>query len=127
MLFSPMSTHHINVMFSILFSKAYIHQRKLRRNALKKALNLQYYHLKNSGLRMSCKDVLNKIKWTSDLTKTEVWYVHRGAINDTKIISGKEILALENSFMRVEKASIPYHRIFKIFYDGKLIWERKKR
>lgn len=78
-------------------------------------------------LFMNTKDILNKIKWTSDLTKAEIWYIHRGAINDTKIINGKDILALEKSFMKLEKASIPYHRIFKIFYDGKLIWERKKR
>lgn len=75
----------------------------------------------------TAKDVLNKIKWTMDINNAEVWYVHRGAINDTKIITGKEILALEKSFMILENASIPYHRVFKIFYDNELIWERKKR
>lgn len=74
------------------------------------------------------RDVLNELKWRDDrdLSKAEIWYVHRGAPNDTRIISGKEILDLERSFMIIEEASIPYHRIFKILYEGKVIFERGK-
>jgi len=47
------------------------------------------------------RDVLNELKWKEgrDLDKSEIWYVHRGAPNDTKIISGKDVLNLEKSFM----------------------------
>ena len=62
-----------------------------------------------------------------NLSKAEVWYVHRGAPNDSRIISGDEILDLEHSFMVLEEASIPYHRIFKIVYNGKVIFEREKK
>lgn len=74
------------------------------------------------------KEILNELKWREDrdISKAEIWYVHRGAPNDTKIISGKEVLNLEHSFMVLEDASIPFHRIFRIVYEGKVLFERKK-
>ena len=72
------------------------------------------------------RDVLNELKWREnlDLEKAEIWYIHRGAPNDTKIISGKDIVKLEKSFMQTTTAMIPYHRIFKIVYKGDIIFKR---
>lgn len=74
------------------------------------------------------REILNELKWRNDrnLSEAEIWYVHRGAPNDTKIISGDEICALERSFMVLDEASIPFHRIFKIIYDDTVIFERKR-
>ncbi len=73
------------------------------------------------------RDILNKLMWKQDcnLESAEIWYVHRGAPNDTKIISGSDIVGLEGSFMQTITAMIPYHRIFRIVYKGKVIFERK--
>ena len=70
--------------------------------------------------------ILNEIKWRKkfDLNKVEIWYVHRGAPNDTKIISGEEIKSIGISFIETTTAMIPYHRIFKIIYNGKIIFKR---
>jgi len=70
------------------------------------------------------RDILNEIKWTKDLAKAEIWYVHRGAPHDTKIISGTDIVAIRKSFMDTTTATIPYHRIFKIVYNSEVIFER---
>ena len=72
------------------------------------------------------RDVLNELKWREnlDLEKAEIWYIHRGAPNDTKIISGKDIVKLGKSFMQTTTAMIPYHRIFKITYKGDIIFKR---
>lgn len=72
------------------------------------------------------KDILNEYKWKNNknLDEVEIWYIHRGAINDTKIIMGKEIKKLEKSFMKTRSSMIPYHRIFKIIYNGKIIFKR---
>jgi len=72
------------------------------------------------------RDILNEFKWREkyDLNEAEIWYVHRGAPNDTRIIYGKNILKLEKSFMKTNSAMIPYHRIFKIIYKDKVIFER---
>jgi len=75
------------------------------------------------------RDILNELKWKKncDIKSTEIWYVHRGALNDTKIISGREIISLEKSFMQTQTAMIPYHRIFKIVYKDDIIFERRKK
>lgn len=70
------------------------------------------------------RDVLNEIKWTKDLDKAELWYVHRGVPNDTKIISGKDIVNIGKSSIDTITATIPYHRIFKVVYDGTIIFQR---
>ena len=71
--------------------------------------------------------ILNELKWRENysLEYTEIWYIHRGAPNDTKIISGRDIVDLERSYMNTGSAMIPYHRIIKIIYDGKVLFERK--
>jgi uncharacterized protein (UPF0248 family) len=73
------------------------------------------------------KEILNELKWRKDrdISKTEIWYIHRGAPNDTMIVTGEMIVNLEHSFMVLTEASIPYHRIFRIIYDGDVIFERK--
>ena len=79
-----------------------------------------------SEIKNSPRKILNMLKWKegADLNEVEIWYIHRGAPNDTKIISGIEIENLEKSFMKTTTSMIPYHRIFKIFYKGKLMFNR---
>jgi uncharacterized protein (UPF0248 family) len=74
--------------------------------------------------KTALRDILNEIKWTKDLEKVEIWYVHRGAPNDTKILSGKDIVTIGKSFFDTANASIPYHRIFKIVYEEKIVFKR---
>ena len=76
---------------------------------------------------MTPRAVLNKLKWTEGLglEKAEIWYVHRGAPDDTKIIMGSAIMELGSSFFRSEEATIPYHRIFKIVYENEVLFERR--
>jgi len=70
------------------------------------------------------RDILNKIKWTKDLKKVTIWYIHRGALHNTKIISGHEITNIGRSFLETTTASIPYHRIIKILYRDEVIFNR---
>jgi len=70
------------------------------------------------------RDILNEIKWTKDLEKVKIWYIHRGALNNTKIISGLEITSIGRSFLETTTATIPYHRIIKILYGDKTVFDR---
>jgi uncharacterized protein (UPF0248 family) len=72
------------------------------------------------------KEILNKLKWNQEfnIDLAEIWYIHRGAPKDTIIISGREIIKLDKSFMETTNAMIPYHRIFKIVYNQKVIFQR---
>ena len=73
------------------------------------------------------REILNEFKWREDkdFNKVEIWYIHRGAPNDTMILSGSDILELQRSFMKTKTAMIPYHRIFKIMYGDPIVWERR--
>jgi len=72
--------------------------------------------------------ILNKLKWKEDANFKEVKieYLHRGAPNDTKIISGQEIIDIGKSFMETNYAMIPFHRIEKIRYKDEIVFEKKK-
>ncbi|MBN2599040.1 MAG: DUF504 domain-containing protein [Candidatus Thermoplasmatota archaeon] len=70
------------------------------------------------------RDIFNTIKWTKDLKNVEIWYTHRGAPNNMKCISGVEILDIGRSFLQTTTASLPYHRILKISYDGVPVFDR---
>lgn len=74
---------------------------------------------------MSPKIILNRLKWDKkfDISKSEIWYIHRGAPNNTRVILGDEVVSLEKSFIQTEKAMIPYHRVFRIIYDNEIIFD----
>jgi uncharacterized protein (UPF0248 family) len=71
------------------------------------------------------RNILNEIKWTKDLHNVEIWYIHRGAVNNTKRINGEELTSIGRSFLETATATIPYHRITKILYDGRIIFDRR--
>ncbi len=70
------------------------------------------------------RDVLNEIKWTKDLKKVKIWYIHRGAPHNTKTISGTEITGIGKSFLETTTTTIPYHRIYRIVYDNETVFNR---
>lgn len=74
------------------------------------------------------RDVLNRLKWTADedICEAIVWYVHRGAPGDMMHVRGSEILSLGRGFFDTADASIPYHRVLRIEYRGRVIFERKR-
>jgi hypothetical protein len=74
--------------------------------------------------------LLNEIKWRLDLNRCKVYYIHRGAPGDVKMIKGNVIKNIERGFLVlegiVEDVYIPYHRIIRIEYDPQMIFEKKK-
>jgi len=72
------------------------------------------------------RDVLNELKWREgfNLEKAEIWIVHRGAAFNTKVIHGSEIVEIEKSFIRTTTATIPLHRITKITYENRVLFQR---
>jgi uncharacterized protein (UPF0248 family) len=70
------------------------------------------------------RNILNKIKWTKGFNNVEIWYIHRGAVNNTKKIVGQEIITIGRSFLETTTATIPYHRITKIFYKNEIVFDR---
>jgi hypothetical protein len=70
--------------------------------------------------------LLNEVRWTRDFSKVEVWYRHRGAPNDTMVVSGGEIVGVGRSFVETASAMIPFHRILKVCYEGEVLFDRAR-
>jgi uncharacterized protein (UPF0248 family) len=74
-------------------------------------------------------ETLNKLKWTNKLAKAEIVFVHRGAENDMKAVSGGKITEVKRShFCYTEngrETHIPNHRILEIRLEGKVLWKKK--
>ncbi|MBU4502143.1 MAG: DUF504 domain-containing protein [Nanoarchaeota archaeon] len=72
------------------------------------------------------KDLINKIKWDEKENPKdyEIVYIDRILQQEVKI-KFKNISKIEEGFMEIDEATIPLHRIVKVYKKGKLIWERK--
>ena len=57
-----------------------------------------------------------------------VLYVDRGALGDLSCMEGSMIAELADYYFEINtvqgKKCIPYHRLRKIAYEGKSVWER---
>jgi uncharacterized protein (UPF0248 family) len=63
-----------------------------------------------------------------EFEKVRIEYVNRGAKGDRSEIQGREIIDVGKFGLEVTShvatIFIPYHRLRRITYDGKVLWER---
>ncbi|UCE91224.1 MAG: DUF504 domain-containing protein [Methanobacteriota archaeon] len=73
------------------------------------------------------REVLNRLRWQEgeDLSEATIWFVHRGAPGGVANVSGSDVVSLGRSFMEVEGAFIPYHRVTRIEYRGKVVFDKE--
>ena len=74
------------------------------------------------------RDLLNEIKWRGyPMDECTIYYLHRGAPNDTRIVQGSCVVDLGHSFFTLENGtSIPYHRIRRIEYRREITYQRRQ-
>jgi len=72
------------------------------------------------------RSLLNSIRWDFryDFDLVEVFYSHRGAPGNMRSIQGRDMKGLGKSFMETSRGMIPYHRILKIIYNGRILFEK---
>jgi uncharacterized protein (UPF0248 family) len=71
------------------------------------------------------REVLNKLKWKpgESIADAIIYYIDYGAPNDSTSMSGSEITKLEGYYLEAgEDSFIPYHRVYRIDYRGKVIY-----
>jgi uncharacterized protein (UPF0248 family) len=75
---------------------------------------------------MTPKEILDELKWRDDRdpAKARIWYDHRGGEKDHVIIHGDEVVQLERGYFNTLQARIPLYKIFRIEYDGEVLFER---
>jgi len=79
--------------------------------------------------KMKIKELINKLKWHPgyDFDRVRIWYISRGKQGNIDYIDGNDIKSIGEIFIETSKASIPYHRILRIEYNGKTIFERQEK
>ena len=75
------------------------------------------------------KKTLNEYKWRPDrdFSKVEVYYIDRLNPRGYSVIKGDDIVDMGDRFIFTRNGMIPYHRVIKITYEGRVIWERVRR
>lgn len=63
--------------------------------------------------------------------EVHVCYIDRGAPGDETCVGGDRIRKLDSQYMEIEGvvrvSLVPYHRITRVTYEGKPLWERGSR
>ncbi|MCK4444864.1 MAG: DUF504 domain-containing protein [Thermoplasmata archaeon] len=77
---------------------------------------------------MTPREILNELKWREDrdISQAEIWYHSRGTKEGFVIISGDELTDLGKSFFSTAQATIPFYKIFRIVYEGEVIFDREQ-
>lgn len=76
----------------------------------------------------SPREILNRLKWKEGehLSEAVIHYISRGSPDDSAIARGYEIENVEAfGFELSSKTIIPWHRVHKIEYRGKIIFDKK--
>jgi len=75
---------------------------------------------------MNVRDTLNMLKWKRefDFDKVEIWYTDRGAPGDMSVLKGADVERIGRSFIYTRNKTIPFHRVIKIVYMGRTIFDR---
>ncbi len=64
-------------------------------------------------------------------SEVTICYIDRGIPGDESCVEGGRIRELTSQYMEIESTAgispIPYHRITKVLYKGKPVWERGSR
>jgi uncharacterized protein (UPF0248 family) len=77
---------------------------------------------------MTPREILNELKWREDreISKAEIWYKSRDTKEGSVIITGDELTELGKSFFSTAHATIPFYKIFRITYEGEVIFDREE-
>ncbi len=69
---------------------------------------------------------LNEYKWREDrdFNLIEVHYIDRLNPKGYAVLKGEDIEDMGEKFIFTKNGMIPYHRVIRILYKGKLIFER---
>jgi uncharacterized protein (UPF0248 family) len=73
------------------------------------------------------RNIINMILWHPDMqiTQTKITYIHRGALENLKTISGNSIERIDRGFLILKEGTqIPFHRVVKITYNNKILWKK---
>jgi len=74
------------------------------------------------------REVLNEIRWREggEMGLAEIWFADRNSPTGCKIIPGTEITETGRGYFSTADAMLPYYKIIKIEYEGKVLFDRRE-
>ncbi len=75
----------------------------------------------------TAREVLNELRWRQgyDLARAEIWVADRRRAEGGRVLSGADIVELGHRYFVTARATIPFYKILKIVYDGRILFERR--
>lgn len=75
------------------------------------------------------REILNMLRWKEgeSLADAVIWYIHRGAPGDVMKVSGAAVTGFRPGFFEMGDTTIPFHRILRIDYRGRTLFEKDSR
>jgi hypothetical protein len=75
------------------------------------------------------REILNMLRWREgeSLAEATIWYIHRGAPGDVMKASGSMVTGFRPGFFEMGDATIPFHRVLRIDYRGRTLFEKDAR
>ncbi|MDG6228396.1 MAG: RNA repair domain-containing protein [Candidatus Thermoplasmatota archaeon] len=72
------------------------------------------------------RDILNALQWDKkeDISEVKIFYIDRGAVQDTTVITGRDIRSVHKTFIETKEAMIPHHRVLRIIYKNTVVFDR---
>jgi len=73
----------------------------------------------------TAREVLNELRWRQgrDVARAVLWVRGRTA-DDVKRIGGSEVTEFGRRYFSTADATIPYYKVVRIEYGGKVVFER---
>ncbi len=74
----------------------------------------------------TAREVLNELRWRQgyDLARAEIWIADRRAAGG-RVLSGADIVELGHRYFVTARATIPFYKVLRIVYDGRILFERR--
>ncbi len=74
----------------------------------------------------TARDTLNELKWRGsyDFTRAKVWVADRTWPGGGRVLNGSEIVGLEHRYFTTARATIPFYKVLRIEYEGRILYER---
>ncbi len=94
--------------------------------ALNAGMRLAPLIIMGESRRRDPREVLNELRWREPprLAQATLWVLNRRRPEGYSTIPGSEVVVLGKSFFETTRATIPYHRIFRIAVGGEVAYER---
>lgn len=58
------------------------------------------------------------------MTRATLWVADRTRPEGARVLSGSEIVDLGRRYFRTERATIPFYKILRIEFEGRVLFER---